>query len=210
MSDEEYWNTKWEKAERVSVSNYAKRCYAQMENNDYQTLLDVGCGNGKDSLYFAKKGIHVTAIDFSRTAIEELKQIIAEKGLLNISAIRKDIIDLDIGDNSFDVIYAHLSLQYFDDEITTKIFDELHSILKPGGMIFIRCKSTDDHLYGQGEKIGDDMFIKGHIRHFFSKEYMIEKLVQYYLIRIRRVSSIYHGHKSCFIEAVATKRIAAS
>lgn len=210
MSDEEYWNTIWEKAERVSVSNYAKRCYAKIENNDYQTLLDVGCGNGKDSIYFAKKGLHVTAVDFSSTAIEQLKQTIAEKALSNINTIKEDILYLDMDDNSFDVIYAHLSLQYFDDEITTRIFDKLYKILKPEGMIFIRCKSKDDHLYGQGEKIGDDMFIKGHIRHFFSKEYMIKKLIQYYLIRIRRSSSIYHGYKSCFIEAVATKHIPAS
>lgn len=194
----------------MSVSNYAKRCYAQIGDNNYQTLLDVGCGNGKDSLYFAQRGIHVTSVDFSGTAIEQLKQKIAEKELLNINAIKKDIVYLDIDDNSFDVIYAHLSLQYFDDEITAKIFDRLHRILRPGGMIFIRCKSTDDHLYGQGEKIGNDTFLKGHIRHFFSKEYMIEKLSQFCLIRIRRTSSIYWGYESCFIEAVATRPLATS
>lgn len=210
MINEEYWNAKWEQAERVSVSNYAKRCYAQMAGSNYQTLLDVGCGNGKDSLYFAQKGIHVTSVDFSGAAIEQLKQMIAGKGLSNISAIKKDITDLNIDDNSFDVVYAHLSLQYFDDEVTTKVFDRLYRILKPGGMIFIRCKSTDDRLYGQGEKIRDDMFIKGHTRHFFSKQYLSVKLAKFCLKRIRRTSSVYHGYKSSFVEAVAIKHLAAN
>ena len=98
-----------------------------------------------------------------------------------------------------------MSLQYFDDELTMEILNRLYKNLKPGGMIFIRCKSTDDNLFGQGKKIGCDMFLKGHIRHFFSKKYMIEKLEQFNVLKIRKTSSNYHGYKSCFIEAVATK-----
>ena len=55
---------------------------------------------------------------------------------------------------SFDVIYAHLSLHYFDDLIIDRIMDNLHRILRKGGMIFIKCKSIDDPLFGQGEEVG--------------------------------------------------------
>ncbi len=46
------------------------------------------------------------------------------------------------------------------------------------------------------------MYKKDHIRHFFSKNYMKEKLNKF---KIRKTSSIYHNYKSAFIEAVAKK-----
>ena len=205
MDTEKYWDANWEKAGRLPVSNFAKRCYSQIEKKNYTTLLDIGCGNGKDSLYFASKGIRVTSVDFSGTAIEQLKRSIVKRGYSNIQAIKTDIIYLDLHDDVFDVIYANLSLQYFNDEITTQIFDKLFKCLKTGGMIFVKCKSTDDNLYGKGKRIGRDMFLHGHIRHFFNKEYMSEKLERFDILKIRKTSSYYFGNKSCFIEAVATK-----
>ena len=37
-------------------------------------LVELGCGNGRDSLYFAKHGVHVTGIDASEVAINELQK----------------------------------------------------------------------------------------------------------------------------------------
>ena len=39
-----------------------------------KTLIDLGCGNGRDSLFFAKQGMQVVAIDLSRSAIDQLNQ----------------------------------------------------------------------------------------------------------------------------------------
>lgn len=110
-------------------------------------------------------------------------------------------------DNSFDVVYAHLSLHYFDDETTKKIFKKISFILKPGGYLFVKCKSTDDKLYGVGKKIGIDMYQKKGewLRHFFSKRYMEEMLVDFKIIKIRKSSSVYHSYKSSFIESFAKK-----
>ena len=77
--------------------------------------------------------------------------------------------------------------------------------MKSGGIIFIKCKSVEDALYGQGEKVGEDMYKKGHLRHFFSENYMKEKLRDFKILNVRKTSSVYHQYKSNFIEAVATK-----
>ena len=39
-------------------------------------LIELGCGNGRDSLFFAKNGINVTGIDASETAIDELRNTV--------------------------------------------------------------------------------------------------------------------------------------
>ncbi|NQV13437.1 MAG: class I SAM-dependent methyltransferase [Parcubacteria group bacterium] len=198
---EKYWQNKWVNRTRESVNNFTHRSYALIKDKNFKTLLEVGCGSGQDSRYFYRQGFKITALDFSRSGIAQSKARQSD-----IDYQQQDIRQAKFKSNSFDVIYAHLSLHYFDDRTTTQIFNKLHRWLKPGGYIFIKCKSTDDSLYGQGKKVGSDMYDKGHVRHFFSKEYMAAKLKQFKIIKIRKTSSTYHLYKSSFIEAVAIKQ----
>lgn len=200
MEESNYWKNKWSDRPLEPANNFAKRAYELTKTKSYKTLLDLGCGDGRDSIYFSNKGIKVTALDFSESGINKLKNQNSK-----IDCIFEDIRNINFGENSFDVIYAHLSLHYFDDETTSKIFDSLFRILKKGGLIFIKCKSVDDALFGQGEKVGENMWKKGHTRHFFTKEYMTKNLKKFKIIKVRKTSSMYHEYKSAFIEAVATK-----
>jgi ubiquinone/menaquinone biosynthesis C-methylase UbiE len=200
MNETTYWKNKWSNRIFEPANNFAKRSYKLIKAKNLKTLLDLGCGDGRDSIYFLNKGLQVTAVDFSKSGIEKLKACQNK-----INCILKDIRNINFADNSFDAIYAHLTLHYFDDKTTTEIFNNLYKILKKGGLIFVKCKSTDDALCGKGKKVGENMYKKGHIRHFFTKEYMAEKLKKFKIIKVRKTSSVYHEYKSAFIEAVATK-----
>lgn len=172
-----------------------------IEKRDYATLLDVGCGDGRDSIYFAEQGLKVTSVDFSESGLERLR----EKNPA-IQAHLGDIRHLDFPENSFDIIYAHLSLHYFDEETTKNIFAKKYKILKPGGMFFVKCKSTKDPFFGQGEKIAENMYMLKHVRHFFSPEYMAEQLTFFVNPpHIQETTAEYENQQSCFVEAIATK-----
>ncbi|MDI6883208.1 MAG: class I SAM-dependent methyltransferase [Patescibacteria group bacterium] len=200
MNETSYWKNKWSKRPLEPANNFAKRAFKLIKEKNLKTLLDLGCGDGRDSIYFSNNGLKVTAVDFSESGINKLKSQ-NEK----INCIVKDIRNISFAENSFDVIYAHLTLHYFDDKTTSKIFNNLYEILKKGGLIFVKCKSTDDTLFGKGKKVGENMYKKGHIRHFFTKEYMTEKLKRFKIIKVKKTLSVYHEYKSAFIEAVATK-----
>lgn len=201
MNEEKYWQNKWIDGKKVLPNNFARRSYAKVKGRKFKTLLDLGAGSGQDSVYFADKGFKVTAIDFSKSGIANIVSL----GHKNIKVLQRDIRHITFPQESFDIIYAHLSLHYFNDEETTKIFNKLFKYLKKGGYVFIKCKSTDDSLFGKGVRVGKDMYRKGHVRHFFTKEYMKKKLEQFKVIEIRKTASVYHSYKSSFIEAVATK-----
>ena len=171
MSEQEYWEEHWTTRRKKAANNFAKRAYTLIQQRGLKTLLDVGSGDGRDSLYFAGKGLSVTAVDFSESGIDQLKSQNDD-----IQTRVADIKNLKFSPNSFDVIYAHLSLHYFDDRVTTEVFESLYQMLKKGGLLFVKCKSVDDALYGKGKKIGPDMYQRSHLRHFFSREYMQEKL----------------------------------
>lgn len=204
MKQQQIWESKWKKLREDSLppSNFAKRAWKLIK--DKNTLLELGCGGGRDSIFFAKKGLQVTAVDFAASALERLK------GEQNVEVKRQDISDLRINQR-FDVIYANLSLHYFDDRTTRSIFRRLHTLLNKSGFLFVRCKSTDDPLASIGEEIETNFFnIKGKNLHLFDKEYMADMLKDFIILSIRKTTSEHLTMekgviKSHFIEAIATK-----
>ena len=128
----------------MRVNNFARRAYRRIQAAGLKTLLDIGCGTGQDSIYFSSKGMSVTALDLASSSLERLNK--REK---RITCLTQDICHLNFPEASFEVIYAHLSLQYFDDNQTHEIFGDIYKILKKGGLFFVKCKSTSDRLYGK-------------------------------------------------------------
>src|SRR5437773_12392439 len=67
-------------------------------------LLDVGCGEGADSVFFAKKGFQVTALDNNKIYLKRLRAFISDNELTNISIKYGDVIDYHYRQNFYDVI----------------------------------------------------------------------------------------------------------
>lgn len=175
------------------------------------SILELGCGEGNDSIFFAENGHAITATDFSDIAIEQNKERWSDPKL---TFVAQDISQpLQFADASFDVVYARLSLHYFTDEITQRAFREIARVLKPGGTLCFMCKSTNDHIYGQGEKIEDDMYeLKGHVRHFFSPQYAAKLLANAQLqqTEVQTGEEQIYDRQSGFIKVIATKPVVES
>ncbi|TSD06153.1 MAG: type 11 methyltransferase [Parcubacteria group bacterium Greene0714_7] len=200
MDDKKFWKGRWRGSFILTPNPFAKRAYVLMKKKHVKRVLDLGCGDGRDSIYFARKGVAVEAFDFSESGIESLK-----KKNPSIKAHIGDIRKLPFKKNSFDAVYAHLSLHYFSDSETEKIFSKLHAVLKKGGLLFVKCKSTDDLLFGKGKKVAENTYRSGHVRHFFTKDYMAKQLNTFKVLRLKKNSSSYASSKSSFIEAIAQK-----
>jgi SAM-dependent methyltransferase len=201
MSDptgKSFWETRYKTRKMVSPLAFTEKTWDYLKDLGTVHLLDIGCGDGRDSQFFAHKGCTVTAIDYAESAIERVNTLDA-----GIEARVMDITAMDFPDAHFDAIYAHLAIQYFDDTVTTEVFQNIHRMLKPGGLFFVKCKSTEDRFCGMGEKVGEDMYLYDYIRHFFSEDYMREKLERFDIIELASTQDSYDGIESHFIEAVA-------
>ena len=173
----------------------------------HSKILELGCGVGNDSVALAKAGHKITATDFSEIAINKNTRYFIDIPNLKFKLLDISSLQSNINDNDFDAIYARLSLHYFKDKTTKKIFDNIHQILKTNGLLFFMCKSTKDDLYGKGNKIENDMFEnEGHVRHFFSPEYVKSCLGnKFKIIKLEEKTDILYGKNSSFIEVVAQK-----
>jgi SAM-dependent methyltransferase len=133
------------------------------------TLLELGAGVGQDSIYFAENHFTVTATDlFIDTLTDSIKKSTDRNITIKPVDLRKK---LEFADSSYEVVYAHLSLHYFDHQTTEQLFKEIHRILKPGGILAFFTNSTSDPEYGTGEEIEPDYFmIDGVMKRYFSVE----------------------------------------
>lgn len=83
------------------------------QNLEGKIVLDLGCGNGRHSEIFCKKGAKkVVAIDLSDSMLEQAKTRKNEKQLNQLELVRADMDDLPIGKNKFDFIFSRFSLMY--------------------------------------------------------------------------------------------------
>lgn len=132
-------------------------------------VLDLGCGNGNNTLYLREKRLPVIACDHSEVALQQVQQEIPD-----VETMLVDISErLPFDNDSFDVVIADLSLHYFDEYTTVQIMHEIKRVLRSGGHLFARVNSILDSNYGagRGERLEDNYyFVDGYNKRFFSVE----------------------------------------
>jgi SAM-dependent methyltransferase len=159
-----------------------------------QRVLEVGCGQGREAISLANAGLSVSALDLSPLAID-MARANATSVRTPIDFLQHDLAaSLPYPSDEFSGIFAHLSLQYFDDVTTREIFDELARVSTKGAVLLFTVRSVFDHFYGQGDRVDDKLFCyEGHLRGFFDDDYFRETLSQwsvdsteYYEVRAER------------------------
>ena len=100
------------------------------------SILDFGCGSGRDTRYFLQKGYRVTALDGSA----ELCRIAEEK--TGISVIQMDFNDFDEQDQ-YDGIWACSSILHLPKQELKNVLVHMEKALRNDGIIYTSFKYGD-------------------------------------------------------------------
>ena len=114
-------------------------------------FLDLGCGLGRHSIYFAQKGYEVNSVDLSDYAVNHLKSW-ADKEQLNIKVDVCDMLNLPFENDTFDCIIAYNVIYHTDTEGFIKSLEEIKRVLKNNGELFITLLSKDTWSYQRADK----------------------------------------------------------
>jgi tellurite methyltransferase len=95
-------------------------------------LLDIGCGEGKDSIFFARNGYEVTAFDISDAGIEKTKRL-ADKVGVPVKVFKADILDYRL-DTSFDILFSSGVLHYIKPDLRNEIFGNYKQFTNTNGV----------------------------------------------------------------------------
>lgn len=103
------------------------------KNVNAGSVLEVGCGRGSLSAYFADAGWECTLLDLSANAIELAEVAFAKTGFTAQFDVG-DCLSLPYGDNEYDVVFSIGLLEHFEN-ISAVLVEQLR-VLKPGGTFF--------------------------------------------------------------------------
>jgi SAM-dependent methyltransferase len=136
-------------------------------------VLELGAGQGRDTLAFLAAGLRVTALDYAEDALRNLQETAKRFGAADrLSAVVHDVRDpLPLPDASFDAVFSHM---LFNMALSTLELDALTAevlrVLRPGGLHIYTVRHAGDAHYGAGISHGDAMFENGEfIVHFFDR-----------------------------------------
>tara|TARA_B100001029_G_C15008393_1_gene422593 strand:+ start:108 stop:761 length:654 start_codon:yes stop_codon:yes gene_type:complete len=160
------------------------------KESSIQRILELGPGQGRDTLFFARNGFYIDALDYSLSAIEDI--VLKSKEYNLEDSINAKVFDvrkkLPYEDESFEGCFSHMlyCMAFSIDEIE-KMNKEVNRVLKKGGINILTVRNTSDGDYNNGEHIGEDLYEnQGFIVHFFSEDKVRRLLNGFELIDINR------------------------
>ena len=146
----------------VDSSPFAKHILPQLRAS--VKLLEVGCGNGRDAIYFSRAGHQVTAVDVSPAAINLCREIYNAEQIRFVHGTASALLAQDA--ESFDVIYSRFVVHAMTRPEEKEFLDAAARLLKPNGIMYVECRSINDPLSRQGEIISTTERLHGHYRRF--------------------------------------------
>lgn len=167
--DTAYWNNYYQTAP-VSIqkpSLFAESIQEQLEVG--KSIIDLGCGNGRDALFFYEKGLNVTGIDASSMSIDQLKKQYQDERL---TFICDDFVQASVlFQRQYDYCYSRFTLHAINETQERELLENICSAMVNGGKLFIEARSIHDDIYGKGKEVGRNAYIyDGHYRRFLIKE----------------------------------------
>ncbi len=112
------------------------------------TILDLGCGPGRDLKTFSAMGHRAIGIDGSR-------QFAAmAQAYSGCEVWQQDFVHLDLPDDMFDGVFANAVLFHVPSRVLPKVLDNLYASLKPGGVLFSSNPRGNNQEGWNGERYG--------------------------------------------------------
>ncbi|WP_297426275.1 class I SAM-dependent methyltransferase [Clostridium sp.] len=191
--DEYDWLYKEQWEDQIGVLPTAKVAADIFDKNDCKIIMDLGCGKGRHTVYFAKQKFNVFATDISETAIAETKARIKELEFKNVQFRQHDMKEIPFDDNYFDGVLCVWTTGVGTLEDCRRHINEIHRVLKTNGIVIIDYVSTSDKQCGIGDAIEKNTYInniKG------------EEDIPYHYSTKEELEELYSGFSGFFIKPV--------
>ena len=177
------WNTFYEKRVMKApflVNNLLpdKMITEFVKGHSIRDAVEFGCGEGRNAIFLAKRGIDVTAIDSSDIAIRNAKD--KTEDLKNVRLICSDFLAVDFADRKYDLVLDSGMFHHLAPHRRLQYRELLKGLLKETGYFVLLCFSADE----DGAEELDDLefytkrntgvaFSEQRLRDFFGSDFEI-------------------------------------
>ncbi len=162
--DRQFWDEFWKDKEKpipffVDLPDENLIQYLNKDMITVGKVIDVGCGNGRNSRYLASKGFEVEAIDYSKESIEWAVEATGTE--YDIDYIHASVFDIKKSQGDYDFIYDSGCLHHIKPHRRPQYLKKMCTLLKPGGYFGLVCFNasgattfSDHDIYNQTCLVG--------------------------------------------------------
>ncbi len=152
-------------------------------------ILELGSGQGRDTLFFLRSGFEVCALDYSGPGLEAIRQKAEGAGLgSRLKTVEHDVRQpLPFGADGFEGCFAHM---LFCMALTRRelagLAREVWRVLEPGALCVYTVRNVEDPHYGVGVHHGEGLYEVpgGFVVHFFDRGLVEELAAGYKVCRV--------------------------
>ena len=179
--DKKYWNNYYYKKNGVDFPTpFASFCMEKYFSKKLE-IIEIGCGNGRDSKFFAQNGLIIHSIDQSDIVINNnINQKKKTDYDQNLKYYANDFTQCLADFSNIDAVYSRFSLHSINENQQNKVFQQVFKLLKIEGLFLFECRTKKDPLFNEGESLSEDEKYTDHYRRFIDshqvKNYLIEKV----------------------------------
>ncbi|MGH7488462.1 MAG: class I SAM-dependent methyltransferase, partial [bacterium] len=163
----------------VEPSMFARLCVSLLPASS--SVFEIGCGNGRDSIFMARNGLRVLASDASPIAIERAHEQARDLSLPHaprfITCAVEHLDDRHAGE--LDAVYMRFFLHAVEPAVASTGLRWAFRSLRPDGRLFVEARSIRGSMYGKGQPAGRDAFIQDdHYRRFIRLDELHDEIAE--------------------------------
>ena len=140
-------------------------------------LLDIGCGEGKDAVFFARCGYNVSAFDISEAGLEKTKRL-AEKAHVHVRTFRANLWDYRLSEQ-YDILYSSGVLHYIKPELKDEVMTHYKSHVAKNGIVSLHVFVEKPFIIAPPEKEDHSYLWKSGQLFTYFHDWYIEHCTEY-------------------------------
>lgn len=150
-----------------------------LKENRIENAIEFGCGEGRNSIFLAKKNINVVAIDLSETAITNAKKM-AQEQKVKVNFESGNLFNKEYQENHYDLVIDSGVFHHLSPHRRLQYREIIKRILKENGYFIMLCFAAGDNVadeindldFYKSRRVGV-AFSKERIKNFFENDFEI-------------------------------------
>jgi len=176
--DEKYWNNVYDEFHKLKPSRHSvwnessnpffERLIPFLKHVGVKSIMDAGCGDGRNIEPLVKAGLDVVGVDISESALKNCERRFKNKK--NLKLVYNLLSSPKFKNESVDAIICDHVLVHIKN--IDAVIDNFFRILKKGGYILLEFTSPQDSTFGKGKKLSANEFSQNgvYLRYFTIKD----------------------------------------